>query len=75
VLVQTIGDRAETEQFLAIAAADHLVAGVVGWAELTSGTISTHSGRSLEDASSPASATAYPSALTTGTRAAHSSTD
>jgi L-fuconolactonase len=36
VLVQTIGDRAETEQFLAIAAADDLVAGVVGWAELTS---------------------------------------
>jgi L-fuconolactonase len=35
VLVQTLGDRVETEQFLAIAAADDLIAGVVGWAELT----------------------------------------
>ncbi|MET8144975.1 amidohydrolase family protein [Sphaerisporangium sp. NPDC005288] len=36
VLVQTVGETAETEEFLATAAAsDGLVAGVVGWADLT----------------------------------------
>jgi L-fuconolactonase len=36
VLVQTVSDVAETEEFLAVASAsDGLVAGVVGWADLT----------------------------------------
>jgi len=36
VLVQTVGERAETEEFLATAAtSDGLVRGVVGWVDLT----------------------------------------
>lgn len=35
VLVQVLPDLAETREFLALAAADDLVAGVVGWADLT----------------------------------------
>ncbi|MFE5581286.1 amidohydrolase family protein [Kitasatospora sp. NPDC056531] len=35
VLVQVLPDLAETREFLALAAAESLVAGVVGWAELT----------------------------------------
>ncbi|MFF0145566.1 L-fuconolactonase [Amycolatopsis sulphurea] len=34
VLVQTVPDEAETEEFLAVAAAEPLVAGVVGWLDL-----------------------------------------
>lgn len=41
VLVQTVSDTAETEEFLAIAAdSDRLVAGVVGWADLTAPDVS-----------------------------------
>jgi L-fuconolactonase len=37
VLVQTVSEEAETEEFLAVAAAsDGLIAGVVGWVDLTS---------------------------------------
>src|SRR5579859_2050414 len=36
VLVQTVTDAAETPELLALAAADPLVAGVVGWTDLTS---------------------------------------
>ncbi|MFI8455425.1 amidohydrolase family protein [Kitasatospora sp. NPDC085464] len=35
VLVQVLPDAAETEEFLALAAAEPLIAGVVGWADLT----------------------------------------
>ena len=35
VLVQVLADTAETEEFLALAAAQPLIAGVVGWADLT----------------------------------------
>jgi L-fucono-1,5-lactonase len=35
VLVQVLADAAETEEFLALAAAPGVVAGVVGWADLT----------------------------------------
>lgn len=35
VLVQVLGDVAETQEFLALAAADPLVRGVVGWVDLT----------------------------------------
>jgi L-fuconolactonase len=36
VLVQVLADAAETEEFLALAASSGLVAGVVGWTDLTS---------------------------------------
>ena len=36
IVVQTVGVRAETEELLALAAADPLIAGVVGWVDLTS---------------------------------------
>jgi L-fuconolactonase len=36
VLVQVLADAAETEEFLALAASSDLVAGVVGWTDLTS---------------------------------------
>src|SRR5215469_16161030 len=36
VLVQTVTDAAETPEMLALAAGDPLVAGVVGWSDLTS---------------------------------------
>lgn len=35
VLVQVLADAAETREFLALAAAEPLIAGVVGWADLT----------------------------------------
>ncbi len=35
VLVQVLADTSETEEFLALAAAEPLIAGVVGWADLT----------------------------------------
>lgn len=50
VLVQTVSDTAETEEFLAIAAdSDGLVAGVVGWVELTGPDVSHRLSR-LRDA-------------------------
>jgi L-fuconolactonase len=39
VLVQTVGLAAETPEFLAIAESNDLVAGVVGWADLTAGDV------------------------------------
>jgi L-fuconolactonase len=46
VLVQTVGDRAETEEFLATAAAsDGLVKGVVGWVDLTAGDLAEQLGK------------------------------
>ncbi len=39
VLVQVLADVEETREFLAAAAASELVAGVVGWADLTAGTL------------------------------------
>jgi L-fuconolactonase len=45
VLVQTVTVAAETPELLAIAAADPLVAGVVGWTDLTSPEVSGELGR------------------------------
>ena len=46
VLVQTVPDRAETEEFLATAAAsDGLVRGVVGWVDLTAGDVAEQLGK------------------------------
>ena len=46
VLVQTVSDRAETEEFLAAAAAsDGLIRGVVGWVDLTAGDVSEQIGK------------------------------
>jgi L-fuconolactonase len=49
VLVQTVSDTAETEEFLAIAAdSDGLVAGVVGWVDLTGPDVSQRLARLRE---------------------------
>ena len=45
VLVQTVTVAAETPEMLALAAADPLVAGVVGWTDLTSPEISAELAR------------------------------
>jgi L-fuconolactonase len=46
VLVQTVSDRAETEEFLvAAAASDGLVRGVVGWVDLTAGDVAEQIGK------------------------------
>jgi L-fuconolactonase len=46
VLVQTVSDRAETEEFLATAAAsDGLIRGVVGWVDLTAGDVAEQLGK------------------------------
>lgn len=46
VLVQTVPDRTETEEFLAAAAAsDGLIRGVVGWVDLTAGDVAEQIGK------------------------------
>jgi L-fuconolactonase len=46
VVVQTVGDRSETEEFLATAAAtDGLIRGVVGWVDLAAGDVAEQIGK------------------------------